>query len=148
MRFKRKSDRHHRSSKVTAVRQRSLTWRDVSALRAAFRRCQAIQNSALASLPIVAFNEDCVMNACVYAIKFDSVVRYMGKGTNGRVHVHMAAVRVFARKTRKHVKSLHRKFHDAHRRGAEITHEFIEGDLTDRRANYQTSAEGHHRWWL
>jgi hypothetical protein len=39
MRFKRKSDRDGRSNNVAAERQRSSVSRDVSALRAAFRRC-------------------------------------------------------------------------------------------------------------
>jgi hypothetical protein len=41
MRFKRKSDRDRRSSNVAAKRQRSSTSRDVSAVRAAFRRCHS-----------------------------------------------------------------------------------------------------------
>jgi hypothetical protein len=36
---------------------------------------KAIQNSALSSLPIVEIHEDFVMNAYVYAIKFDGVMR-------------------------------------------------------------------------
>ena len=41
MRFKRNSDRHRRSSNVVVKRQRASTSRDVSALRAAFRRCHS-----------------------------------------------------------------------------------------------------------
>jgi hypothetical protein len=41
MRFKRKSDRGHRSSNVAAERQCSSASRDVSALQAAFRRCHS-----------------------------------------------------------------------------------------------------------
>ena len=59
MRFKRKSDRDRRSSNVTAERKRSLTSRDVSALRAAFRRCHSDSEFRFALLPIVEIHEDC-----------------------------------------------------------------------------------------
>jgi hypothetical protein len=41
MLIRRKPDRHRRSSNVAGERQHSSTSRDVSALRAAFRRCQS-----------------------------------------------------------------------------------------------------------
>jgi hypothetical protein len=70
-------------------------------------------------------------NFYVYAIKVDGVVRYIGKGSNGRVHVHMSAVRALVRKTRKHVRGIHRKLHHAHTGGAKIAHKFVKSGLTE-----------------
>jgi len=90
-------------------------------------------------------------NFYVYAIKVDRVVRYIGKGSNGRVHAHMSAVRALVRKTRKHVRGFHRKLHHAHTGGSEITHKFVKRGLTECQAyaaeariiaNYRKSQPG------
>lgn len=55
----------------------------------------AIQNSALASLPIVEIHKECVISAYVYTARVDAVVRYMDR--RSCPVWHPAMIRYFAR---------------------------------------------------
>jgi hypothetical protein len=80
------------------------------------------------------FKQNNKRNAYVYAIKVDGVVRIIGKGTNGRVHDYMSAMRGIARGTRKCKGIVQRKLYAAYKDGAKITHEFVERELTHSQA--------------
>src|SRR5215831_12862425 len=72
----------------------------------------------------------------VYAIKIDGVVRYIGKGTNGRVHEHFALLRAMARDTAdiKRCTNFHKRLHKAWKSGAEITYKVLIDDLSSNQA--------------
>jgi hypothetical protein len=76
----------------------------------------------------------------VYAIYVDGVVRYIGKGSNGRVHFHaIEARRINGRRalganTDRTTTNFYRKLAEAMRHGATITEEIMVEGLTDREA--------------
>ena len=77
-------------------------------------------------------------SAYVYAILIDEVVRYIGKGRNGRMYAHLieakrSAARCGARTTQLSPR-MHRRLVEAIRSGAVIKEEIIVGGLTDRQA--------------
>jgi len=76
--------------------------------------------------------------AYVYAIIVDGVVRYIGKGRNGRMYTHLIeAKRTSARCPRETAHlypRLHRKLVEAVRAGSRITETVITSGLTDRAA--------------
>src|SRR5437660_9757486 len=77
----------------------------------------------------------------VYAIQVDGVVRYIGKGSNGREHFHaIEARRINSRwargaNTNGTTTNFYRKLAEAMRHGATITEEIMIDGLTDQDAN-------------
>ena len=77
-------------------------------------------------------------SAYVYAILVEGVVRYIGKGRNGRMCTHLieakrSAARCGARTTQLSPR-MHRRLVEAVRSGADIKEKIIVGGLTDREA--------------
>jgi hypothetical protein len=76
----------------------------------------------------------------VYAIYVDGVVRYIGQGSNGRIHFHaIEARRINSRRalganTDRTATNFYRKLAEAMRHGANITEEIMVSDLTNREA--------------
>ena len=76
----------------------------------------------------------------VYAIYVDGVVRYIGKGSNGRVHFHVIeARRINSRRARGAntdctATNFYRKLAEAMRHGATITEEIMLDGLTNQEA--------------
>jgi hypothetical protein len=76
----------------------------------------------------------------VYTIYVDGVVRYIGKGSNGRVHFHVIeARRMNSRRARGAntgctATNFYRKLAEAMRDGATITEEIMVSGLTNREA--------------
>jgi hypothetical protein len=76
----------------------------------------------------------------VYAINVDGVVRYIGKGSNGRVHFHVIeARRINSRRARGAntdctATNFYRKLAKAMRHGAIITEDIMVNGLTNREA--------------
>jgi hypothetical protein len=74
----------------------------------------------------------------IYAIIVDGVVRYIGKGRNGRMYIHLIeAKRTSARcpaKTAHLSPRMHRKLVEAVRAGSQIIETIITSDLTDQAA--------------
>jgi hypothetical protein len=81
-----------------------------------------------------------VANFYVYAIYVDEVVRYIGKGSNGRVYFHVIeAQRINGRracgaKTDRTSTKFYRKLAEAMRRGAAIREEIVLRGLTNKAA--------------
>jgi hypothetical protein len=73
----------------------------------------------------------------VYAIYVDGVVRYIGKGSNGRVHFHVIeARRINSRRARgantdRTVTKFYRKLAEAMRHGAAVTEEIMLDGVTN-----------------
>jgi hypothetical protein len=76
----------------------------------------------------------------VYAIYVDGVARYIGKGSNGRMHFHVIeARRINSRRARgantdRTATKFYRKLAEAMRHGATITEKIMLDGLTNRRA--------------
>ena len=80
-------------------------------------------------------------NRCyVYAIHVNGVVRYIGKGSNGRLHFHVIEARrinsrrALGAKTDRTTTNFYRKLAEAMRHGATITEEIMVDGLTDQEA--------------
>ena len=80
-------------------------------------------------------------NRCyVYAIYVNGVVRYIGKGSNGRLHFHVIEARrinsrrALGAKTDRTTTNFYRKLAEAMRHGATITEEIMVDGLTDQEA--------------
>ena len=80
-------------------------------------------------------------NRCyVYAIYVNGVVRYIGKGNNGRLHFHVIEARrinsrrALGAKTDRTTTNFYRKLAEAMRHGATITEEIMVDGLTDQEA--------------
>lgn len=69
----------------------------------------------------------------VYAIRVNRVVRYIGKGTNGRVHEHMMWVRLIEAGTKPRA-TFHKRLHAVWKQGAKITHSILLKQLSERDA--------------
>ena len=79
-------------------------------------------------------------NRCyVYAIHVNGVVRYIGKGSNGRLHFHVIEARrinsrrALGAKTDRTTTNFYRKLAEAMRHGATITEEIMVDGLPTRR---------------
>ena len=76
----------------------------------------------------------------VYAIHVNGVVRYFGKGSNGRLHFHVIEARrinsrrALGAKTDRTTTNFYRKLAEAMRHGATITEEIMVDGLTDQEA--------------
>jgi hypothetical protein len=76
----------------------------------------------------------------VYAIYVDGIVRYIGKGSNGRMHFHAIEARrinnrrALGANTDRTSTNFYRKFAEAMRHGATITEEIMIDGLTEREA--------------
>jgi hypothetical protein len=76
----------------------------------------------------------------VYVIYVDGVVRYVGKGSNGRIHFHVIEAqringrRVRGAKTDRTSTNFYRKLAEAMRRGATIREEIVLSGLTNKAA--------------
>jgi hypothetical protein len=79
--------------------------------------------------------EDIQISTYVYEIRVDGVVRYIGKGRNGRMYSHMIEARRTANKPGVKIANLSPHFRkmlvSAIRRGANIKEKVITADLTD-----------------
>jgi hypothetical protein len=79
--------------------------------------------------------EDVQISTYVYEIRVDGVVRYIGKGRNGRMYSHMIEARRTANKPGVKIANLSPHFRKmlvrAIRRGANIKEKVITADLTD-----------------
>src|ERR1700685_960487 len=97
-------------------------------------------------------------SAYVYAILIDGMIRYIGKGRNGRMYAHLieamrSATRCRARTTQLNPR-MHRRLVEAVRSGADFKEKIIVGGLADRQAfriERRLSAEFHkfrtdHLW--
>ena len=80
-------------------------------------------------------------NRCyVYAIHVNGVVRYIGKGSNGRLRFHVIEARrtnsrrTLGAKTDRTTTNFYRKLAEAMRHGATITEEIMVDGLTDQEA--------------
>jgi hypothetical protein len=77
-------------------------------------------------------------SAYVYAILIDGMVRYIGKGRNGRTYAHLIEAKRSTTRCRARTTQLsprmHRRLVEAVRSGADIKEEIIVGGLTDRQA--------------
>jgi hypothetical protein len=77
-------------------------------------------------------------SAYVYAILVDEVVRYVGKGRNGRMYAHLIEAKRSATRCRARPMQvgprMHRRLVEAVRSGADIKEKTIVGGLTDRQA--------------
>ena len=77
-------------------------------------------------------------SAYVYAILVDGVVRYIGKGRNGRMNTHLIEAKRSAVRCRANTTQLsprmHRRMVEAVKSGASIQERMIVGGLTDRQA--------------
>ena len=77
----------------------------------------------------------------VYAIYVDGVARYIGKGSNGRMHFHVIeARRINSRRARgantdRTATKFYRKLAEAMRHGATITEKIMLDGLTNQRAH-------------
>jgi hypothetical protein len=98
---------------------------------------QAIGN---ASSPGRAVRREATTGSYIYAIVVDGIVRYIGKGRNGRMYTHLIeANRTSARcpaNTAHLSPRMHRKLVEAVRAGSQITETVITSGLSDR-ATYQ-----------
>jgi hypothetical protein len=78
------------------------------------------------------------MTSYVYEIRVDGVVRYIGKGRNGRVYSHMIEAKRTAKrcgvKTGHLYPYFHRKLVEAIRSGSTVTEKLIIVDLADEEA--------------
>jgi len=89
-------------------------------------------------------------SAYVYAILIDGMIRYIGKGRNGRMYAHLieamrSATRCRARTTQLNPR-MHRRLVEAVRSGADFKEKIIVGGLADRQAfriERRLSAEFH-----
>jgi hypothetical protein len=89
-------------------------------------------------------------SAYLYAIIIEGMVRYLGKGRNGRMYTHLveakrSANRCGATTTHLHPR-VHRRLVEAIRSGADIKEKIIVGGLTNRQAyqlEYRLIAEFH-----
>jgi hypothetical protein len=76
----------------------------------------------------------------VYALYVDGVVRYIGKGSNGRLHFHVIEARRINRRrarganTNRTATNFYRKLAEAMRHGATITEEIVLDGLTNNEA--------------
>ena len=92
-------------------------------------------------------------SAYVYAILIDGMVRYIGKGRNGRMYSHLidakrSAIRC-GRSTKHLTPRLHRRLVEAVRSSADIKEKIIVAGLTDRQAyrlENRLIAEFHKLW--
>lgn len=79
-----------------------------------------------------------VGSAYVYAILIEGIVRYIGKGRNGRMYAHLIEAKRSAARCRARTTQLsprmHRRLVEAVRSGADIKAKIIVGGLTDRDA--------------
>jgi hypothetical protein len=77
-------------------------------------------------------------SAYVYAILVEGIMRYIGKGRNGRMYAHLVEARRSATRCGARTMSLrprmHRRLVEAVRSGADIEEKIIVGGLTDRQA--------------
>lgn len=72
----------------------------------------------------------------VYAIKVDGIVRYIGKGTNGRMRFHYTvALPMIANGSKRYRSRFYTKLYDAWSKGATITAAVVADGLTEKQAN-------------
>ena len=77
-------------------------------------------------------------SAYVYALRVDGVVRYVGKGRNGRMYTHRIEAKRSAARCASHTSGLgprmHRKLVEAVRAGSQVAESVIASGLTDKGA--------------
>jgi hypothetical protein len=77
-------------------------------------------------------------STCVYAVLVDGVVRYVGKGRNGRMYSHLIEAKRSAARCAPDTSGvyprMHRKIVEAVRAGSQVTQSVIVSGLTDKSA--------------